>query len=130
MQEPLWMDLADAVMVHDQELSVHGGSAGIRDQSLLESALARPRNIWAYAETPPPLTTLAAAYAYGISANHAFLDGNKRAALVVSFTFLEVNGLEVTATQEEAYSTILALAAGEISEAELAAWFAHHTASL
>jgi len=130
MQKPLWMDLADAVMVHDQELSVHGGSAGIRDQSLLESALARPRNIWAYAETPPPLTTLAAAYAYGISANHAFLDGNKRAALVVSFTFLEVNGLEVTATQEEAYSTILALAAGEISEAELAAWFAHHTASL
>ena len=124
------MDLADAVMVHDQELSVHGGSAGIRDQSLLESALARPRNIWAYAETPPPLTTLAAAYAYGISANHAFLDGNKRAALVVSFTFLEVNGLEVTATQEEAYSTILALAAGEISEAELAAWFTHHTASL
>jgi len=130
MQKPLWMDLADAVMVHDQELSVHGGSAGIRDQSLLESALARPRNIWAYAETPPPLTTLAAAYAYGISANRAFLDGNKRAALVVSFTFLEVNGLEVTATQEEAYSTILALAAGEISEAELAAWFAHHTASL
>ena len=130
MQKPLWMDLADAVIVHDQELSVHGGSAGIRDQSLLESALARPRNIWAYAETPPPLTTLAAAYAYGISANHAFLDGNKRAALVVSFTFLEVNGLEVTATQEEAYSTILALAAGEISEAELAAWFAHHTASL
>ena len=124
------MDLADAVMVHDQELSVHGGSAGIRDQSLLESALARPRNIWAYAETPPPLTTLAAAYAHGISANRAFLDGNKRAALVVSFTFLEVNGLEVTATQEEAYSTILALAAGEISEAELAAWFAHHTASL
>jgi len=130
MQKPLWMDLADAVMVHDQELSVHGGSAGIRDQSLLESALARPRNIWAYAETPPPLTTLAAAYAHGISANRAFLDGNKRAALVVSFTFLEVNGLEVTATQEEAYSTILALAAGEISEAELAAWFAHHTASL
>ena len=130
MQKPLWMDLADAVMVHDQELSVHGGSAGIRDQSLLESALARPRNIWAYAETPPPLTTLAAAYAYGISANHAFLDGNKRAVLVVSFTFLEINGLEVTATQEDAYSTILALAAGEISEAELAAWFAHHTASL
>ena len=130
MQKPLWMDLADAVIVHDQELSVHGGSAGIRDQSLLESALARPRNIWAYAETPPPLTTLAAAYAHGISANRAFLDGNKRAALVVSFTFLEVNGLEVTATQEEAYSTILALAAGEISEAELAAWFAHHTASL
>ena len=130
MQKPLWMDLADAVIVHDQELSVHGGSAGIRDQSLLESALARPRNIWAYAETPPPLTTLAAAYAHGISANRAFLDGNKRAALVVSFTFLEVNGLEVTATQEEAYSTILALAAGEISEAELAALFAHHTASL
>ena len=130
MQEPLWMDLVDAVMAHDHELSMHGGSSGIRDQGLLEFALALPRNIWAYAETPPPLTTLAAAYAYGISANHAFLDGNKRAVLVVSFTFLEINGLEVTATQEDAYSTILTLAAGEISEAELAAWFAHHTASL
>jgi len=130
MQEPLWMDIADAVISHDIELAAHGGSTGIRDQGLLESALARPKNIWAYAETPPALTTLAAAYAYGISANHAFLDGNKRTALVDSFTFLEVNGFEVTATQEEAYLTILALAAGEISEAELAAWFTHHTASL
>jgi death-on-curing protein len=124
------MDLADAVISHDIELAAHGGSAGIRDQGLLESALARPKNIWAYAETSPPLTTLAAAYAYGLFANHAFIDGNKRTALVVSFTFLEVNGFEVTATQEEAYLAFWALAAGEISEAELAVWFAHHTASL
>ncbi|HUD14221.1 MAG TPA: type II toxin-antitoxin system death-on-curing family toxin [Terracidiphilus sp.] len=130
MQEPLWMNAADAVIAHDLELAAHGGSAGIRDAGLLESALARPKNIWAYAESTPPLTTLAAAYAFGISSNHAFVDGNKRTALVVSFAFLDVNGLEVTASQEDAYLTILALASGEISEPELALWFAEHTASM
>jgi death on curing protein len=130
MQEPLWMNAADAFIAHDLELAAHGGSAGIRDGGLLESALARPRNIWAYAESAPPLAALAAAYAFGISSNHAFVDGNKRTALVVSFAFLEVNGFEVTASQEEAYLTILGLAAGEITEAELALWFAEHTAPL
>lgn len=124
------MNAADAVIAHDLELAAHGGSAGIRDAGLLESALARPKNIWAYAESTPPLTTLAAAYAFGISSNHAFVDGNKRTALVVSFAFLDVNGLEVTASQEDAYLTILALASGEISEPELALWFAEHTASM
>ncbi len=130
MQEPLWMNLADAVIAHDLELAAHGGSLGIRDQGLLESALARARNIWAYADSPPSLPVLAAAYAFGISSNHPFVDGNKRTALVVSFAFLEVNGLEVTATQEAAYLTILALAAGELTEAELALWFAQNTAAL
>ena len=90
--------------------------------------MARPRNIWAYTESALSLSTLASAYAFGISANHPFLDGNKRTALVVSFAFLDVNGLEVTASQEEAYLTILGLAAGEITEAQLAVWFAEHTA--
>lgn len=129
MQEPLWMDLADAMIAHDLELAAHGGAAGVRDSGLLESALARPKNIWAYAESPPPLTKLAAAYAFGISSNHPFFDGNKRTALVVSFAFLEVNGMEVTASQEEAYLTILGLAAGEITEAQLALWFDEHTAA-
>ncbi|MGO9336262.1 MAG: type II toxin-antitoxin system death-on-curing family toxin [Terracidiphilus sp.] len=124
------MNLADAVIAHDLELAAHGGSLGIRDQGLLESALARARNIWAYADSPPSLPVLAAAYAFGISSNHPFVDGNKRTALVVSFAFLEVNGLEVTATQEAAYLTILALAAGELTEAELALWFAQNTAAL
>jgi death-on-curing protein len=121
------METVDAVIAHDLELAAHGGSAGLRDLGMLESALARPKNIWAYAETPPPLTVLAAAYAFGISSNHPFVDGNKRTALVVSFAFLEVNGLEVIAAQEDAYVTILALAAGEISEPALAAWFAANT---
>jgi death-on-curing protein len=127
MQEPLWMNVADAVIAHDLELAAHGGSAGFRDEGLLDSALARPKNIWAYAESAPLLPALAAAYAFGISSNHPFFDGNERTALVVSFAFLDVNGLEVTATQEDAYLTILGLAAGEISEAELAQWFTEHT---
>jgi death-on-curing protein len=121
------MDLADALVAHEMELAIHGGPAGVRDQGLLESALNRPRNIWAYAEKPPSLSILAAAYAFGISSNHPFVDGNKRTALVVSFAFLEVNGVEVTASQEDAYLTIVGLAAGEISEPQLAAWFQRNT---
>jgi death-on-curing protein len=128
MQDPLWMDTADAVIAHDLELAAHGGSTGIPDQGLHESALARPRNIWAYADSLPSLPRLAAAYAFGISSNHPFVDGNKRTALVVSFAFLDVNGLEVTASQEDAFLTILGLAAGEISEDQLAAWFERNTA--
>jgi death-on-curing protein len=124
------MEAADAVIAHDLQLAAHGGSGGVRGAGLLESPLARPRNIWAYAESTPSLATLAAAYAFGISSNHPFVDGNKRTALVVSFAFLDVNGLEVTASQEEAFLTILGLAAGEITEAELALWFAQLTASL
>jgi death on curing protein len=128
MAEPIWIDLIDAVIIHDRELTMHGGSAGIRDQGLLESALTRPKNHWVYAESTPSLPVLAAAYAFGISSNHPFVDGNKRTALVVSFAFLDVNGLEVTAPQEDAYLTILGLAAGEISEEQLAAWFERNTA--
>ena len=124
------MEAADAIVAHDLQLAAHGGSMGIRDAGLLESALAKAKNIWACADSTPTLATLAAAYAFGISSNHPFVDGNKRTALVVSFAFLDVNGFEVTASQEEAFLTILGLAAGEISEAELAVWFAEHTAAL
>jgi death-on-curing protein len=127
MAEPVWIDSTDALIFHDAELVAHGGSNGIRDSGLLESALARPRNIWAYAEERPGLARLAAAYAFGISANHPFVDGNKRTALVVSFAFLDVNGLEVCASQEDAYLTILGLAAGDITEDELASWFERNT---
>jgi death-on-curing protein len=128
MQEPLWMEAADAVIAHDLELAAHGGSTGIRDAGLLESALARSQNILAYAESAPSLAALAAAYAFGISSNHPFVDGNKRTALLVSFAFLDVNGLEVTASQEDAFLTILGLAAGEISEDQLTLWFERNTA--
>jgi death-on-curing protein len=127
-QEPLWMETIDAVVAHDLELTAHGGSAGIRDAGLLESALARPKNIWAYADSPPSLPALGAAYAYGISSNHPFVDGNKRTALLVSFTFLDVNGLEVIASQEDAFLTIFGLAASEITEEQLAHWSKHNTA--
>ena len=106
-----------------------GVLTGVRDAGLLESALARPRNIWPYAESAPSLAVLAAAYAFGISSNHPFVDGNKRTALLVSFAFLDVNGSEVNASQEEAFVTILGLAAGEISEEQLAKWFERATAS-
>ena len=122
------MEAADAVIAHDLELAAHGGSTGVRDAGLLESALARPQNILAYAESAPSLAALAAAYAFGISSNHPFVDGNKRTALLVSFAFLDVNGLEVTASQEDAFLTILGLAAGEISEDQLTLWFERNSA--
>ncbi len=121
------MEMADAVMAHDAELTSHGGSEGVREPGLLESALARPRNIWNYADSRPSLHRLAAAYAFGISANHPFMDGNKRTALVVSFTFCEINGLEMIASQEDAYLTFVGLAAGDISEDQLSEWFARNT---
>lgn len=128
MNEPLWMDSTDAIVAHDMEIAIHGGSAGIRDSGLLESALARPKSLWVYSDSQPSLARLAAAYAVGISSNHPFVDGNKRTALVVSFAFLDVNGLKLIASQEDAYLTILELAAGEVSEDHLTQWFERNTA--
>lgn len=130
MNEPIWMDATDATIIHEMQLAEHGGPSGIRDMGMLESALGRPRNLWAYSQTPVRLTRLAAAYAFGISSNHPFVDGNKRTAMVLSFAFLDTNGFALTATQEDAYRTILALAAGELSEQELADWFEQNTAPI
>jgi death on curing protein len=94
---------------------------------LLQSALARPKNIWAYAEKRPTLPALAAAYAFGISSNHPFIDGNKRSALMVSFVYLDLNRFEVIAAQEDAFAIILGLASGEITEDQLADWFERNT---
>ncbi len=92
------------------------------------SALARPKNLYAYSDKPIAMARLAAAYAFGISSNHPLLDGNKRTAMQVAFVFLEFNGVKITASQEDAYLVFLGLAAGEISEDELAAWFEKNTA--
>lgn len=127
MREPVWVNYAEAVIAHDLEIATHGGSTGIRDRGLLESALARPKDIWVYSKAKPPLTTLAAAYAMGLSSNQPFVDGNKRTALLVSFVFLDVNGYQMTATQEDAFLTFLGLAAGEVSERQLARWFARNS---
>ena len=110
--------------MHERQLAEHGGGEGIRDAGLLDSALQRPLDKFAYGE--PDLPDLAAAYAYGIARNHPFVDGNKRTALVACRTFLLLNGYDLAATKEEKYKTFLALAAGEVDEDELASWLRAH----
>ena len=127
MKEPIWIREKDALALHEQQIVLFGGAAGVRDAGLLDSALARPKNLFAYAERPLTMAELAAAYAFGISSNHPFLDGNKRTAMHVSFVFLEFNGVLIRATPEDACLTFLGLAAGKISEPELALWFARNT---
>jgi death-on-curing protein len=128
--EIYWIDKKEVAAIHDKQLSLHGGSGGTRDEGLLESALARPLNLAAYASEPPSLPRLAASYAFGLAKNHPFVDGNKRTALVVSFTFLEMNGLEMTASQEDSFYIIYGLAAGKVTEDQLAAWFEKNSAPL
>ncbi|MEG9436748.1 type II toxin-antitoxin system death-on-curing family toxin [Edaphobacter sp. HDX4] len=129
MTEPRWISKNGVLAMHNEQLAEHGGASGIRDESLLDSALAKPHNVFAYSENPD-IFRLAASYAFGIARNHAFLDGNKRTALVVSFTFLFMNGWEVEASREETYFTFLHLAEGTLSEDQLAAWFRSHTEPL
>ena len=108
------------IAIHDEQLATHGGSAGIRDHSLLESALDRPRNKWAYEQAQLP--ELAAAYAHGLAKNHPFIDGNKRISLLALYTFLGVNDIDLRVAEAEAATMILSLAAGEVSEESLARW--------
>lgn len=129
MNEPIWIDKPEVLVAHSRQLAEHGGSDGIRDETLLDSALAKPRNVFAYAESPT-LTTLAASYAFGIARNHAFIDGNKRTALVVSEGFLRLNGLRIVAPPEEKYLAFLHLAEGSLTEEELTAWFTRHAVAL
>ena len=127
MSEPVWIDLEVVLAIHDEQLAEHGGQPGVRDRGLLESALARPRNQFLYGETS--ITWLAASYAFGISRNHPFLDGNKRTSLVVAELFLELNGTELTATDAQCVTTFLALAAGDLSEEQLADWISANSAT-
>jgi death-on-curing protein len=116
-----WVALDVAVAAHSEQLAEHGGGEGVRDERLLESAMARPRNLAAYGE--PDAAALAAAYAYGIARNHPFVDGNKRTAAVVSETFLILNGYRLKAGDAELVVAFLALAAGELGEEDIADWF-------
>ncbi len=122
MSEITWIDKHETLTIHAQQLATHGGSDGVRDEGLLESALARPLNLLAYSEETPSLARLAAAYGFGIARNHPFVDGNKRTALVVALTFLLVNGLRLTAPKEDRYFAFYDLAAGKLSEDGLAQW--------
>lgn len=122
----IWLETRDAVAFHAEQIALFGGQPGIRDESLLESALARPRNRAAHGEAKA--FQLAAACAFGIARNHPFVDGNKRTALVCAFVFLELNGWEVQAPEAEAAVTFLALAEGKLSEEGLAEWLRRHSA--
>jgi death-on-curing protein len=120
MTEPEWLDVDIILDVHAEQLALFGGAAGVRDQGLLESALARPINKFGYGDDD--LASLAAAYAFGIAKNHPFVDGNKRAAFASIIVFLGLNGIEFAVPPENATAMILTLAAGEVSEQSLARW--------
>lgn len=120
----IWVQVDVAIAAHDEQLSEHGGAAGLRDPSMLESAMARPMNLVAYGE--PDVADLAASYAFGIARNHPFVDGNKRTALVVSETFLALNGYALDCDDVAVVMTFLSLAAGEMTVDELAVWFRTH----
>ena len=128
--EPIWVQQRVLIAAHEESLAEHGGPSGVRDLGMLESALARPKNLYAYAETEPSLQRMAASYAFGIAANHPFVDGNKRTALITSFTFLKLNGLRVSADRADCYTAFYGLAAGTVSEEQLAEWFTNNTASI
>ena len=120
MDEPFWLTRDIIVAIHDEQLAVHGGAIGLRDDGMLASALDRPRNRWLYEQAELP--ELAAAYAFGIARNHPFVDGNKPTSLLALYTFLGVNGVDFVVPEAEAAVIILALAAGEVSAESLTRW--------
>lgn len=122
----IWIDAEVARAIHEEQIAEHGGPSGVRDTAGLEGAMARARNLAAYGV--PDAADLAAAYAYGIARDHPFVDGNKRTAAVVSETFLALNGFALGASDAELVVAFQELAAGELTEAELADWFRHHLA--
>jgi death-on-curing protein len=118
--EPKWLTYEQVIAIHSHQLRRFGGAPGLRDDGLLRSALERPLNKWQYEQSP--LHALAAAYAYGLAKNHAFVDGNKRTAFMAMATFLRKNDIPFAPHPAHATAIILALAAGEVSEAALARW--------
>lgn len=117
-----WINKALALAIHDRQLAEHGGAGGVRDDALLDSALARPRQLYAYGDPPPDLADLAASLAYGLARNHPFVDGNKRTAHVCYRAFIALNGGTFSATDEDKYVAMLGLAEGSLDEAGFAAW--------
>lgn len=129
MTEPNWLDRRGLLLLHSESLAEHGGSSGIRDEGLLDSALARPRNKFAY-DPETDIAQLAAAYGFGLARNHPFVDGNKRIAFVATALFLRLNGYRlVTKTVDEIHA-MLSLAADELSEDEFAVWIRSHSEHL
>jgi death on curing protein len=126
VNEPRWLSVAMVLAFHSNQIREHGGSLGLGDRGLLESALDRPRNKLHYAPDPP-LVDLGAAYGFGIARNHPFVDGNKRVAFQSMYAFLRINGLIIEAEEAEIVRVVLALAAGDLDELGLADWLKEHT---
>jgi death-on-curing protein len=120
MKEPYWLSREECLALHEMMLSQYGGGEGLRDDHMLESALAKPQQLFAYGK--PTMSDLAASYVFGVVKNHPFIDGNKRTGFMLGAGFLERNGYEFHASEADAAVRTLALAAGEMSEAEFAAW--------
>ena len=121
MSKTVWIDVRDALALHDRLLALDGGAPGVRDQGLLESALARPRQLDAHGDRPS-IVDLAAAYTARVVRNHPFVDGNKRTGFLVGVLFLEMNGYRFTASEEDATQAVLDLAAGKLNESAFKAW--------
>ncbi|MDK9725069.1 MAG: type II toxin-antitoxin system death-on-curing family toxin [Sterolibacteriaceae bacterium MAG5] len=126
MRRWVWVERSVLLAVHDEQLAEHGGAAGLRDEGLFDSALARPLNLAAYDE--PDTADLAASYAVGLAKNHPFVDGNKRTAFVAMELFLALNGTELTAGDTDCVLTMLAVAAGDMDESALADWLRRNSA--
>jgi death-on-curing protein len=125
VKEPTWLNREDCLAIHEMMLAQHGGLAGVRDEGLLESALSKPRNLFAYGS--PTLPEMAASYATGIVLNHPFIDGNKRTGFMLAATFLELNGLLFTATEESVVERTLALASGKLKQTAYAEWLTENS---
>jgi death-on-curing protein len=125
MTPPRWVLRSVVDAMHDQQLTEHGGAPGLRDEGLLDSALARAQNLHAYGEAD--LCTLAAAYAVGIARNHPFIDGNKRTALLTAYVFLRLNGRTLTASEAEAVEIMMETAAGRVTDEAFADWLRRNT---
>jgi death on curing protein len=120
-KEPLWIETRDVLAIHDRLLALHGGAAGVRDQGLLESALARPRQHHAYTSSPD-IVEMASLYTGGVVRNHPFIDGNKRTGFVIGVVFLELHGFDFEASEADATQAVMALATGTLEEAAYAGW--------
>jgi len=125
-RQPVWLGRIVVDAAHTDQVREHGGLAGVRDENILESALARPHHKWLY-ENDADLATLAAAYGFGLVKNHPYLDGNKRIGFLAMVTFLEVNGHDFDASDSDVLTMMLALADGRVSERQLADWLRQHT---
>ena len=125
MIEPRWLSAVHVLRIHADQIQAHGGSLGVRDGGLLQSALERPRNRFLY-EPDSDLSALAAAYGFGLSSNHAFVDGNKRVAFQAMYLFLGLNAFRIDAPEEDVVALILSLASGNLDETSLADWLRNH----